>query len=269
MRFSVTLLTYIVTFLLSLGLPSATFFAFRKKCEKFHFFHFLVGMVAFIICAVPIVLLLATHLTSKDNISNYNVTTAYKLTLIGVILSLIVVLFVLFVHRFFIAGQRRGALSFAKGMGFGGVAAIGLYALMMLVMLVVQYFSSTLEYFDAETYVYVFSNETYISVFSPLAGHVSLAIIFVAIYYLFVFFADTMMAFYKEKVKLYKKILILAAQGLCIVIAWEITIYMRQLSVAHWAAALICGFLCGISLLLRALLPVFAEKDQAYVKQFD
>ena len=46
-------------------------------------------------------------------------------------------------------------------------------------------------------------------------------------------------------------------------------------ALAGWAmiavgvAALICGFLCGISLLLRALLPVFAEKDQAYVKQFD
>ena len=268
MRFSHAVLSYLISFLICIGVPVVLALLSRKKRPKIHWFHFLLGMVFFILLIGIYYLVLSRHLQAADGIANYNNTQFYRVTVITLLTVVLAVLLYIFARLVYLRKQKfEQNFSFFAGIGSGGVVLIGMYCLAMLVVLVLQYFGTTLLSFDSAVQAFYFDSDTYISVFMPIWGHVSFAaaaLCFMGGCVAFGVSANRMAV--QKKMKWFSVFLIALGElaALCIMI--DLFCFMVMWSVPHYFMALFMFVLAAFLVFLTVKIDI--GENAPYEKQF-
>ncbi len=270
MRLSSAIIAYILTFFLTVALPSVSLHFWKKK-NKFSFLHMMLGMIFFFVFLVAYVLVLKFHLSIEDGINNYYNTVVYRVTIISLMTALITVLLWIFGMRVYVRRQAIGeCMSFYFGFGCLGAMAIGLYSLVMLVMLCVQYFTSTLLCFDESIQAFRFTQDVFVAVFTPIFGHVSFAVAFLSFAFISVSIAALLKQYIVKKISLSAGSMSFAAVAVSLIILVDIVVFMKMFKMSHVVMAIIAVCLCGISAAVVFLLSKHEKKEEkGYIKQFD
>ena len=272
MKFSVALIAYVLTVLICIVFPIVIgVLTSKRRIFKPAVAHVLLGALFFVVAIIGLYLLLRYHLTTQDGVSNYYNTATYRITVVGLVsvaFSIILWIFGMLVYA------RRQAynqgISFYIGFGCGGCVLVGLYSLMMLLVLIYQYFTSTLLRFDTTVQAFYFSPDTYVPVFSPVFGHVSLGIAVLSLLILSVLFSVMMNCITAKKVPL--SISVLAFIGLTIALAVLITLvlFMSMLELPHYLLAVLAIACDALGACMVLLVDRRADKAQGeYAKQFE
>ncbi len=272
MRFSTALLSYGISALLCLALPFVMHFSLKRKKESIRLFHLLLGLVFFIVFLVAYYFILGTYLAVKKGIGDYYNTPVFRvtvITLITVVLSLLLTLFArgVYIRRQMFAENR----SFFIGFGFGMPILIGVYCLSMFLILIAHYMTSALLAFDPAVEAFLFSGRKYISVFLPMWGHVSMAVIAVGFFLSCLAFGVCINRTATERAlpawgSFVTNLGVII--GFCVMI--DIVCFMAMLSVPHYALAIMMMLIAGWqAFMIRLTYRIKKKEQQEYRKQFE
>ncbi len=236
------------------------------KKQKIHFQigAFALGIISAILSVVAIILLFRLLFAGRDY---YN--TVFFRTLVGsVILSILCGLrFLLLRSTCFNRDREDGGYSFGFGFGFAPLLFVGLYLLIMTLILAGNCLFNGPCIIE-EAYL-SFADNTIISIFRPVAGHISFALIFA-------FYAGLVWSSCKWNEQLnvtrYSTFVTIAVSVLLFVfegISLLLVPFMKMYGLSHWQLAICVGVFSALSLLLVHFAPKAKEKDSTYTKQFE
>ncbi len=271
MNFSVAVITYILCFLFCLVLPLFLLRFKRKKGYKISPGHFLLGLFSFVIASVVYFLVLRFHLSLQDDIGAYYNTAAYRITIISLITAFFfTVLWILGVCVYSKRQMTRACNSFFTGFGSLGCILFGVYTLLMFLGLMFQYCTSTLLSFDETLQAFHFSPDVYISVFTPMLGHLSFAVAFVDFLVIAVCISHVLCTMAKKKIPVRVLVAAFTVLLICLIVIVDVVLFMSLLHIAHYTMAIICTT-CALGAYLITRLALTSEKQEktGYQKQFD
>lgn len=271
MRFSAAVIAYLLSFLICVVLPLAITFIAKKKQKKISALHFLFGLLVFIVALVAYYLVLRYHLTAQDDIGAYYNTAFYRVTIISLITVFLSVLLWIFAINVYSKRQMsRACISFFAGFGCIGCAMLGVYSLLMLLVLVFQYLSSTLLSFDMSLQAFHFSPDVYISVFTPIFGHVSYSVAFIAFWMICLCFALVLCRMATAQIPLWKSVAAFIGLVIPLTALVNIIVFMNMFNFSHY----VLGILAVICVLLSLTMVLITYKsnsreEKGYQKQFE
>ncbi len=262
---------YALTVLIAIALPILCAVLARKKGYKINVLQMFFGFILFIISFVCYFLILKHHLSTADGVTNYYNSPAYRVAIIAMFTLFFAVLLWIFGMLVYMRKQSyKSCLSFFAGFGSGGCLMIGGYGILMLLSLTIQCLSSSYQYYDTKVEAFYFSDETYVSVFQPMFGHVSFAIAAICFLTILIAFAWVMCRITSInipfKVNFFTFVLLLISITAFLIVLC----FMRMFSCPHYLMALISLFCAGISLLAVHFTYRFVSTNSGlYSKQFE
>ncbi len=262
---------YAIAILISVALPILFVVLTKKKGYKLNVLHTFFGVVAFLVMFICYFLILKHHLSAADGVTNYYNSPAYRVGIIGLFTVFFAILLWIFGMLVYMRRQSyRSCISFFAGFGSGGCIMVGGYALFMFVTLTIQCLASSFQYFDTNVQAFYFSDETYVSVFLPMSGHLSFAVAAVCLLIIFVSFAWVMCRITSTVIPF--KISLISF--ICLLISLTtfllVLCFMRMISCPHYLMAIISLLCSGVSLLSVYFSYRFTNKvEGGYRKQFD
>ena len=271
MRFSTALFSYGISALICLLLPPL-FYRFRKrKEEKIKIFHFLTGLCFFIFFLVAYYLVLSSYLSAKGGIADYYNTPAFRIAVITAITVIFSVLLTLFSRGVYTRRQMfRENRSFFIGFGAGMPILVGVYCLSMFLILLFHYVGSTLLAFDDSVRAFLFGGRTYISVFLPMTGHISMAVIAVGFWASCAAFGMCINRTATERaLPTWGSVLtnLGVIVGFCIMV--DIVCFMTMIAMPHYLLAILMLLVTAWQVfMIRMTYRIKKKTPQEYKKQF-
>ena len=270
MNLSSAFICYAITVLVCIGVPCLVCAIASKRGYKLSILHNIVGYLFFGIFFVGYYLVLGYHLAASDGVAEYYNTATYRVVIIALLTIFSTVLLWLFGMIVYMRRQAyKACLSFFAGFGNGGCLAVGCYALLMLVMLTIQCLSSSFVAFDTEVCAFYFSDGTYFSVFQPMSGHVSFALVALSFLAIAISFALILCRITSAQVPFWTTALAFVGLILLLGIFLVVLCFMPMFGLPHYLMAVIEVVCALISACLVRLTYRFIKiPDQAYKKQF-
>lgn len=257
-------LSYIGALLICIAGVISGILLLKKQKIRFHIGAFALGIITAILSVVAIILLFRLLFAGSDY---YN--TVFFRTMVGsVILSILCGLrFLLLKSTCFNRDREDLGYSFGFGFGFAPLLFVGLYLLIMTLILAGNCLFNGPCIIE-EAYL-SFADNTIISIFRPVEGHLSFAFIFA--YYAGLVWASCK---WNEQLNLERystPVLILSSVFLFIFegISLLLIPFMKMYGLSHWQLAICIGVFFVLSVLLVCFVPKAKEKDSTYTKQFE
>lgn len=259
------LLCYIIGFFLCAAGLTGLFFLLKKRMDiKVRWGTFFIGFISAVVYFLIIMLLFRATFRSDY----YYNTTLFR-TLVGfVFLALLAVARLLLVKAvFFTRYKEEQGFSFSFGFGAAPLAFLGLYLLIMSLVVAGNGIFNGPCIVENEGYL-SFADNTIISVFRPAAGHVSFAVLFVALAAMFLLSSALLRRIsekrYHPAVSVSWVIFMVVLEAIAILPIPFIAMY----GLSHWQLALIACAAAAISALLLIVMPK-EQKPANYIKQFE
>lgn len=257
-------LSYIIALLISIGgLFAGILYVKRMQKCKLRLGSFFLGIISAVVELVAIVLLFRVTFRTE---AYYN--TSFFRTLIGLLYLALMSLVRFFAVKvaFFNRDREERGFSFALGFGMMPTAVMSVYLLFMTLFLAGN------SIFNGPCIIeegfLSFADNTIVSIFRPVAGHISFSV-------LFLFYAVIVMAacclIGKFAVKHYHPgIAVSWSVGLMILEGAAILPipFMKMFSLSHWQLALIVGIIAVFSVAAVRFIPE-RKKLPDYIKQFE
>ena len=241
----------------------AVFIFFRKK--KKSMLSFLIGFFSFVLYFVLLMALF--HFTFKTP-AYYN-TPVFRV-LIGIVFVFIVTLLRFWILKiaYFDRSNENQAESFFAGFGAAPAAGLGVYVFVMLLLITAHALFNGPAIVE-QSGVLSFRDNTVISVFLPVTGHISFAFTFLFYRYLLASSGTIerklLTGKHPIRVAVLWTVFSCVLESVCVVCIP----FMKLLSIRHWHLALIVGFCAGLNYLLARFYPSANEKTSNYEKQFE
>lgn len=258
------LLCYIIGFLLCAAGLSALYLLLKKKLEKLRWGPFFIG----VICAVAYFLIIMLLFRATFRSDYYYNTVAFR-TLVGFVFLALLALarFLLVKAVFFSRYKEEQGFSFCFGLGAAPVAFLGIYLLIMTLVVAGNGIFNGPCVVESEGYL-SFADNTIISVFRPAAGHVSFAVLFVALAGMFLISGGLLCRIsikrYHPAVSVAWVIFMMVLEAVAILPLPFVSMY----GLSHWQLALIVCVAAIISAVLLIVMPK-ERKPANYTKQFE
>ncbi len=256
-------------YLAALAICAAAFAAlyiFQRKIQKIklHTGFFFGGLLFSIAYFVGIMALFRMTFTSQD----YYNTIAFR-TMVGMVFLAILCFIRFLILKIFFFNHDRNEQGFSFSFGFG-IAPSAFLAAYLLIMLIVVAFNGLFNgpCIVEENGCLSFADNTIISIFRPVSGHLSFAFLFLlfcGISYAFSLFIEKICARnYSPVIVVVWLILLLLPESVLVLVVP----FMKMYSFEHWHLLIIAFFCALASFLLVKFIPL-EQKPESYTQQFE
>lgn len=258
------ILSYLIALLITVAaLIGSVFYLKKLRGQPICWGALFGGMLAALVCLIGILFLFRLTFSAE----NYYNTVVFR-TLIGLLYLFLLngLRFLLTKTAFFNRYREPQGYCFALGYSAAPTAFLCVYLFIMTVVLGYHCLFGGPAVITDE---YLSFGNTIISVFRPVAGHVSFAGIF-ALYMVIVLAQVTFID--KTTTKPYRPVFVLLWTGLLIVaeaVALLPVPFIKMYQLAHWQLVILVAVMAVIAVLLTLFIPKPRAVETTYTKQFE
>lgn len=201
--------------------------------------------------------------------SNMYYDTPFFRTVVGFLYLALLALvrFMILKFPFFNHYRESGGHSLSLGFGLAPAAFLSVYALLMFFVVLFNGIFNGPCIVESEGLL-SFADNTMISVFQPVAGHVSFAALFAIFGFFNLLFSRLIERITNERISLAVAILWPVALFALEAIMLLPIPFIKMYDLAHYALPIIAGICAGIAFLLVQFMPT-KKKEAKYIKQFE
>ncbi len=239
---------------------------FKKRLQsKLHWGGFAIGVVASVFYVLLIMLLYRVTF-SKEAYFN---TVGFK-TIVGFVYIALLAAIRMIILRMaaFNRYKEEQGLSFCFGLGAAPLGFLAIYSIFMFCCIAWNSIVHPPCVIEAEGFL-SFADNTIISIFQPIIGHISYAILFVALAAIVVAFGYLLNIIATRRIKPLISVIWFIAVALLEAGALLPVFLGAMYRLNHWQPALIAVINAVIAVLMVRFIPLQKEEQEEYIKQFE